>query len=134
MLHILIVGLVAGFIARLLSQEPNNPSGFILTIVLGIGGAFPATFVRQALSARWWCFSSGTGWSRAGRSKTSIDDGTAVIPGWSTELGFARVQQFQWPSRQQPTWLDQTRNLEILGCAIAHRSSPFARPGMTGSY
>jgi uncharacterized membrane protein YeaQ/YmgE (transglycosylase-associated protein family) len=49
MLHILIVGLVAGFIARLLSPGPNNPSGFILTIVLGIVGAFLATFIGQAI-------------------------------------------------------------------------------------
>ena len=49
MLHILIVGLVAGFVARLLSPGPNNPSGFILTIVLGIVGAFLATFVGQAI-------------------------------------------------------------------------------------
>jgi uncharacterized membrane protein YeaQ/YmgE (transglycosylase-associated protein family) len=49
MLHILLVGLVAGFIARLLSPGPNNPSGFILTIVLGIVGAFLATFIGQAI-------------------------------------------------------------------------------------
>ncbi len=49
MLHILIVGLVAGFLARLISPGPNNPSGFILTIVLGIVGAFLATAVGQAI-------------------------------------------------------------------------------------
>ncbi len=49
MLRILIVGLVAGFIARLLSPGPNNPSGFILTVVLGIAGAFLATFIGQAI-------------------------------------------------------------------------------------
>jgi len=49
MLHILIVGLVAGFLARLISPGPNNPSGFILTIVLGIVGAFLATAVGQAV-------------------------------------------------------------------------------------
>ena len=49
MLRILIVGLVAGFIARLLSPGPNNPSGFILTVVLGIVGAFLATFIGQAI-------------------------------------------------------------------------------------
>ena len=32
---IIVVGLVAGFIAKLLSPGPNNPSGFILTAVLG---------------------------------------------------------------------------------------------------
>ena len=49
MLRILIVGLVAGVLARLLSPGPNNPGGFILTIVLGIVGAFLATFVGQAI-------------------------------------------------------------------------------------
>ena len=49
MLYVLFVGLVAGFIARLLSPGPNNPTGFILTIVLGVAGAFLATFIGQAL-------------------------------------------------------------------------------------
>ena len=49
MLYIIIVGLVAGFLARLLSPGPNNPSGFILTVVLGIAGAFLATWVGQAI-------------------------------------------------------------------------------------
>ena len=49
MLYILIVGLVAGFLARLLSPGPNNPTGFILTMVLGIVGAFLATFIGQAI-------------------------------------------------------------------------------------
>jgi uncharacterized membrane protein YeaQ/YmgE (transglycosylase-associated protein family) len=48
-LHIIIVGFVAGIIARLLSPGPNNPSGFILTTVLGIAGAFLATFIGQAI-------------------------------------------------------------------------------------
>ena len=49
MLYILIVGLVAGVLARLISPGPNNPSGFILTVVLGIAGAFLATFIGQAV-------------------------------------------------------------------------------------
>ena len=49
MLYVLIVGLVAGFLARLLSPGPNNPTGFILTRVLGIAGAFLATFIGQAI-------------------------------------------------------------------------------------
>jgi uncharacterized membrane protein YeaQ/YmgE (transglycosylase-associated protein family) len=46
---IIVVGFVAGIIARLLSPGPNNPSGFILTTVLGIVGAFLATFIGQAI-------------------------------------------------------------------------------------
>jgi len=48
-LWIIIVGFVAGIIARLLSPGPNNPTGFILTTVLGIAGAFVATWVGQAM-------------------------------------------------------------------------------------
>jgi uncharacterized membrane protein YeaQ/YmgE (transglycosylase-associated protein family) len=48
-LWIIIVGFVAGIIARLLSPGPNNPSGFILTTILGIVGAFLATAIGQAI-------------------------------------------------------------------------------------
>ena len=47
MIHIIIVGFIAGILARLLSPGPNNPSGFILTTVLGIAGAFLATAIGQ---------------------------------------------------------------------------------------
>ena len=49
LIYIIIVGFVAGIIARLLSPGPNNPSGFILTTLLGIIGAFLATFIGQAI-------------------------------------------------------------------------------------
>jgi uncharacterized membrane protein YeaQ/YmgE (transglycosylase-associated protein family) len=48
-LYVIIVGFVAGIIARILTPGPNSPSGFILTTVLGIAGAFLATFVGQAI-------------------------------------------------------------------------------------
>jgi uncharacterized membrane protein YeaQ/YmgE (transglycosylase-associated protein family) len=46
---IVIIGFVAGLIARFLMPGPNNPSGFILTTVLGIVGAFLATWVGQEI-------------------------------------------------------------------------------------
>jgi uncharacterized membrane protein YeaQ/YmgE (transglycosylase-associated protein family) len=46
---IIVVGFVAGIIARVLSPGPNNPSGFILTTLLGIAGAFVATWIGQAI-------------------------------------------------------------------------------------
>jgi uncharacterized membrane protein YeaQ/YmgE (transglycosylase-associated protein family) len=49
MLYVLIIGFVAGLLARLLSPGPNNPSGFIFTTVLGIVGAFLATFIGQTV-------------------------------------------------------------------------------------
>ena len=48
-LWIIIIGFVAGLIARLLAPGANNPQGFILTTILGIAGAFLATFVGQAI-------------------------------------------------------------------------------------
>jgi Predicted membrane protein len=48
-LWIIIVGFIAGIIARMLSPGPNNPSGFILTTLLGIAGAFLSTFIGQKL-------------------------------------------------------------------------------------
>jgi uncharacterized membrane protein YeaQ/YmgE (transglycosylase-associated protein family) len=63
MLWIIIVGLVAGLIARWLSPGPNNPSGFILTIVLGIAGAFLSTFIGQAIG--WYRPDQGAGFVTA---------------------------------------------------------------------
>ena len=48
-IYIIVVGFVAGVIAKWLSPGPNNPSGFILTTVLGIIGAAIATWIGQAI-------------------------------------------------------------------------------------
>ena len=58
-LWIIIVGLVAGFIARMLSPGPNNPSGFILTCIIGVAGAFLATWIGQAIG--WYDAAQGQG-------------------------------------------------------------------------
>src|SRR5215831_1749568 len=60
---IIVVGFVAGIIARLLSPGPNNPSGFILTTVLGIAGAFLATFIGQTIG--WYRIDQGAGFIAA---------------------------------------------------------------------
>jgi uncharacterized membrane protein YeaQ/YmgE (transglycosylase-associated protein family) len=58
-LWIIIIGFLAGIIARLFAPGPNNPSGFILTTVLGIVGAFIATFLGQAIG--WYGPDQGAG-------------------------------------------------------------------------
>ena len=63
MLWIIVVGLVAGFLARLLSPGPNNPGGFILTAVLGVAGAFLATFIGQSIG--WYRPDQGAGFIAA---------------------------------------------------------------------
>jgi uncharacterized membrane protein YeaQ/YmgE (transglycosylase-associated protein family) len=58
-LWIAFIGFVAGLIARFLSPGPNNPTGFILTAVLGIVGAFLATFIGQMIG--WYRLDQGAG-------------------------------------------------------------------------
>ena len=45
----IIIGFVAGVIAKFIMPGPNEPSGFIMTTILGIVGAFVATFIGQAI-------------------------------------------------------------------------------------
>ncbi len=58
-LWIILIGFIAGVIAKFLHPGPNEPSGFILTTVLGIIGAFVATFVGQAIG--WYRADEGAG-------------------------------------------------------------------------
>ena len=58
-LWIILIGFVAGLIARLLAPGPNRPTGFILTTVLGIAGAFLATFIGQTIG--WYRADQGAG-------------------------------------------------------------------------
>jgi uncharacterized membrane protein YeaQ/YmgE (transglycosylase-associated protein family) len=60
---IIVVGFVAGMIARWLSPGPNEPTGFVLTTVLGIAGAFLATFIGQTLG--WYRLDQGAGFIAA---------------------------------------------------------------------
>ena len=55
----IIIGFVAGLIAKFLHPGPNEPSGFILTTVLGIVGALVATFLGQAIG--WYQPGEGAG-------------------------------------------------------------------------
>ena len=47
-LWIIIIGFVAGIVARLLMPGPNTPKGFVVTTILGVAGAFLATIVGDA--------------------------------------------------------------------------------------
>jgi uncharacterized membrane protein YeaQ/YmgE (transglycosylase-associated protein family) len=51
----IIIGFLAGVVAKFIMPGKNEPSGFILTTILGIIGAVLATYLGQAV-----------GWYRAG--------------------------------------------------------------------
>jgi uncharacterized membrane protein YeaQ/YmgE (transglycosylase-associated protein family) len=55
----IIIGFIAGVIAKLITPGDNEPSGFILTTILGIVGAVVATFLGQALG--WYRPGEGAG-------------------------------------------------------------------------
>ena len=55
----IIIGFIAGIVAKFLHPgSSNEPSGFILTVALGIAGSLVATYLGQAL-----------GWYRAGEGE-----------------------------------------------------------------
>lgn len=45
----IIIGFIAGIIAKFIMPGDNEPSGFLLTTVLGVVGAFVFTFLGSAL-------------------------------------------------------------------------------------
>lgn len=53
----IIIGFLAGVVAKFVTPGSNEPSGFILTTILGVIGAVVATYLGQAL-----------GWYRPGES------------------------------------------------------------------
>ena len=55
----IIIGFVAGVIAKFIMPGPNEPAGFVLTTILGIVGAFVATFLGQAMG--WYGPGQGAG-------------------------------------------------------------------------
>ncbi len=55
----LIIGFIAGIVAKFLVLGSSGNSGFIMTTLLGVVGAFLATFLGQALG--WYAPGEGAG-------------------------------------------------------------------------
>src|SRR5215203_3307040 len=89
----IVIGFVAGVIAKFLMPGKNEPAGFILTTILGIVGAFVATYLGQALG--WYRPDEGAGligavvgavivlaiWAAISSRTTRTDLRPAAIPG-----------------------------------------------------
>src|SRR5262245_10857941 len=56
---IALIGILAGFIARFLLPGPNNPQGFLVTMVLDIAGAFGAAWIGESIG--WYRPDQGAG-------------------------------------------------------------------------
>jgi uncharacterized membrane protein YeaQ/YmgE (transglycosylase-associated protein family) len=55
----IVIGFIAGVIAKFIMPGKNEPSGFILTTILGIIGAFVATWLGQQIG--WYGPGEGAG-------------------------------------------------------------------------
>jgi len=71
----IIIGFVAGVIAKWIHSGPKEPSGFILTAILGIVGAFVATYLGQLIG--WYGPNDTAGWTM------SIVGAIIVLAVWS---------------------------------------------------
>lgn len=55
----IVIGFIAGVIAKFIMPGDKEPKGFILTTILGIVGAFVATYLGQAIG--WYEANQGAG-------------------------------------------------------------------------
>lgn len=55
----IIIGFIAGLIAKFITPGDNKPGGFVLTTLLGIVGAFVATWLGQVIG--WYDADEGAG-------------------------------------------------------------------------
>jgi uncharacterized membrane protein YeaQ/YmgE (transglycosylase-associated protein family) len=55
----IVIGFIAGVIAKFIMPGDNEPSGFVLTTILGVVGAFVATWLGQSLG--WYGPNEGAG-------------------------------------------------------------------------
>ena len=55
----IVIGFIAGVLAKFIMPGSNEPSGFVLTTILGIVGAMVASFLGQALG--WYAAGEGAG-------------------------------------------------------------------------
>ena len=81
----IIIGFVAGVIAKFITPGTNEPSGFILTTILGIVGAFVASWLGEAL-----------GWYRPGEGAGllgAVVGAVIVLLIWGAFMGRGRAER-----------------------------------------
>ena len=49
-LWIILIGFIAGVVAKLVTPGENQPQGFLLTTILGIVGAFVTTYIGHGIA------------------------------------------------------------------------------------
>jgi uncharacterized membrane protein YeaQ/YmgE (transglycosylase-associated protein family) len=96
----ILVGLVVGAIAKLL-MPGKDPGGFIVTILLGIAGAFIAAYLGQAL-----------GWYKAGQPAGWI---MSIIGAMILLLLISDALPFGWLWYGEPNAISNAVDLKFYG-------------------
>ena len=86
----IIIGFIAGVIAKFIMLGDNEPSGFILTTILGIVGAFVASYLGEAL-----------GWYRPGEGAGLIG---AIVGAMAGSAGLATLCDYQADTQRSQEW------------------------------
>jgi len=80
------IGLVAGLIARLVTPGDKEPSGFLITSILGVMGAFAGRYLPQE-----------AGW-------TGIENGAGLIAGLAGSVVILVIWAFLF-RRRSSSWM-----------------------------
>ena len=105
----ILFGLIAGVIAKLI-MPGKDPGGFIVTILLGIAGAFMGGFIGQALGLY------AEGETAARPSKLPLLIGTTVASGAFVFLTFLHDERFSAPEAAGRRRCSSTVTLTVPAC------------------
>ena len=109
-------GFIAGVIAKFLTPGDTEPSGFILTTILGIVGAFVATYLGQAI-----------GWYRADEAAELIGavvGAVIVLVVWGLIAGRRQRSVFTSTTRYLPARATSPTALTSIRCRAMPVLSP----------
>ena len=112
-LWVIIIGALAGFVAKLIAPSPNNPQGFILTTVLGIVGSIVASYLGQAVGL--YGSDQGAGFIGA------IVGAVIILALWQLQTNASAD-----PTEQRPSVLDGML-ATMLRSRTSSESSPWLR-------
>ena len=116
----ILIGFIAGVLAKLITPGSNEPQGFILTTILGIVGAFVATYLGQAL-----------GWYRADEGAVLIG---ATVGGRDSASGLGRSDSSAQRSLSTESLTDVAASLHEVRCVpLAIAQQPCSGGGWRGS-
>jgi uncharacterized membrane protein YeaQ/YmgE (transglycosylase-associated protein family) len=119
-LWIILIGFVAGVIAKLVTPGDNEPQGFILTTILGIVGTFVATYLVQAI-----------GWYGPDQSAGLIGAVVGAVA-YTVGLGICRTGKRSFINMRSPSSLASAAVFTLVACSWLGEANAASRLGYLG--